>query len=76
MERVSSYRSMLLVWEAWWGKVVTLDQLKRRAFSLASRCFCKENDNIEYLLIHCPKVWSLWSFLLASLGVKWVDLIP
>ena len=26
-------------WEASWGKVLTLEQLQRRGFSLASRCF-------------------------------------
>ena len=29
------------VWEVWWGKILTMDQLKKRGFSLASRCpFC------------------------------------
>ena len=29
------------VLEAWWGKVMTLNQLKRTSFSLANRCcFC------------------------------------
>ena len=27
------------VWEASWGKVLTLDQLKRRGWTLANRCF-------------------------------------
>ena len=25
-------------WEVWWGKILTMDQLKKRVFSLASRC--------------------------------------
>ena len=25
-------------WEAWWGKVLTIEQLKKMGFSLASKC--------------------------------------
>ena len=29
------------VWEIWWEKILTMDQLKKRGFSPASRCsFC------------------------------------
>ena len=36
---------------------MTLDQLKRRGFSLGNRCcFCGDDEeNIEHLLIYCPK---------------------
>ena len=49
---------------------MTLDQLKRRGFSLANRCcFCgEEEENIE-LFIHCPKISTLWSSLLAALDI-------
>ena len=53
---------------------MTMDQLKRRGFSLANRCsFCgKDGENIERFLIHCPMIWDLWYFLLAALGIVWV----
>ena len=40
------------VWEASWGRILTLDQLKRRDRALANRCFlCKEEEEtIEHLL--------------------------
>ena len=42
-------------WEASWGKVFTLDQLKRRGVTLANRCFlCEEEEeekSIDHLLI-------------------------
>ena len=25
-------------WEVWWGKILTMNQLQKRGFSLASRC--------------------------------------
>ena len=62
------------MWEAWLGKVLTLDQLKRRRFSLVNRCYlCGEaEENIDYLLIHCLKIRTLWSSLLTALDIAWV----
>ena len=61
-------------WEAWWGKVLTLSQLKRRGFSLANRCYLcgEEEDNIDHLLTHCLKIRILWSSLLTALDIAWV----
>ena len=40
-------------WEASWGKLLTLDQLKRRGVTLAHRCFLceEEEESIDLLLI-------------------------
>ena len=48
-------------WEAWWGKVLTMDQLKKRGFHLASKCpFCgKSEEMLEHVMIHCPLIWDL-----------------
>ena len=61
-------------WEASWGKVLTLDQLKRRGISLVNRCcLCEENEEtIDHLLIHCPRAKILWDILLAITGFNWV----
>ena len=50
------------VWEVWWGKILTMDQLKKRDFSLANRCpFCGQTEEVlEHLFIHCPQIWDLW----------------
>ena len=39
------------------GKVLTLDQLKRRGWNLANRCFlcCAEEKMINHILIHYSK---------------------
>ena len=44
-------------WEVVWGKVLTLDQLKRRGRPLASRCYLCENEEetIDHLLVHCHR---------------------
>ena len=57
-----------------------MDQLKRRGFSLVSKCpLCrKDEENIEHPLLHSPMVWGIWSFLLTSvvcgscLGAPWL----
>ena len=61
-------------WEASWGKVLTLDQLKKRGWILANRCFlcCAEEESIDYILIHCTKARVLWELLVALFGVIWV----
>ena len=61
-------------WEDSWGKVLTLDQLKKRGRALANRCFfCGEGEEtIDHLLLHCSKAKILWDLLLAIFGVIWV----
>ena len=61
-------------WEVWWGKILTLDQLKKRGFSLVSRCvFCgKDEESLEHLFIHCPKVWCMWTAIFSLSGGGWV----
>ena len=58
-------------WEASWGRMLTLDNLKRRGRALANRCFlCGEGEEtIDHLLIHCSKTRILWELLLAIFGV-------
>ena len=61
-------------WKASWGKVLTLDQLKKRGRALANRCFlCEEGEEtIDHLLLHCSKAKILSDLLLAIFGVSWV----
>ena len=57
-------------WEASWGKVLTLDQLKRQGRALANRCFLGEEyeEDINRLLVHCKKARMLWDLLLSIVG--------
>ena len=51
-------------WEAVWGKVSTLDQLQRRGWTFAKRCYlCMEcEETMDHLLLHCAKtIVSLFS---------------
>ena len=61
-------------WESSWGKVMTLDQLKRHGRALANRCcLCDEDEEtIDHLLIHCKTARMLWVLFLTILGTTWV----
>ena len=61
-------------WEASWGKVLTLDQLKRRGIPLANRYFLCEDveETIDHLLIHCSRAKRLWDLFLSIVDSNWV----
>ena len=61
-------------WEASWGKVLTQDQLKRRGWILANRCFlcCVEEETINNILVHCPKARVMWDLVFSLFDVTWV----
>ena len=54
-------KSGFFAWEASWGKVLTLDQLKRKGIPLVNWCcLCEENEEtIDHLLIHCSRAKML-----------------
>ena len=64
----------VFAWEATWGKVLTLDQLKRRGMAFANRYFlCEEDEEtIDHLLIHCKSAKILSNLFLSIVGTSWV----
>ena len=67
-------RVRFFVWEATWGKVLTLDQVQKWGWSLANRCYlcltCEEF--IDHLLLHCEKIRVLWELFFVFFGVSLV----
>ena len=45
----------IFAWEATWNKILTLDNIKKRGWEVANRCyFCKkEEESTDHLLFHC-----------------------
>ena len=71
---VPTKMGFFFAWEASWGKLLTLDQLKKQGRALANRCFLfgKDEEMIDHLLLHCFVARLLWDLLLAIFGVNWV----
>ena len=61
-------------WEATWSKVLTLDLLMRRGWSMENKCFLchKQKELIDHMLIHYIKTQVLWHLLFSLFGVSWV----
>ena len=64
-------RVNFFAWEAMWGRILTMDQLKRRGWVLPSRCYlCKvDEESANHVLIHCPKAAMIWHLIFALFGV-------
>ena len=61
-------------WDVWWGKVLTMEHLKKRGFQMANKCpLCGEaEEDLNHLLIHCPSIWGLWKELISFPGLDLV----
>ena len=61
-------------WEASWGKVLNMDQLQRRGYFLANKCFfcLSKVKMVDHLLLHCAKTWVLWNLFFSLFGVSWI----
>ena len=67
-------RVAFFTWSAVWGRILTTDNLMRRGYHLAGRCYmcCCEGETICHLLLHCLRVMGLWSYVFRSFGFIWV----
>ena len=67
-------RVSFFAWEAVRDKILTVDQLKRRGWSLPSKCYlCKgKEESAKHILLHYPKAIMLWHLVFAMFGVQWV----
>lgn len=55
-----------------YGRIIILDQLKRKGWCLSSRYYlCKEEEALaNHILLHYPKVAMLWQLIFALFGVQ------
>jgi hypothetical protein len=64
------------IWTASLGKVLTIDNLRKRQLVLLDWCcMCKEaGESIDHLFLHCNIARDLWNFVFTLLGLQWVML--
>ena len=62
------------VWTASLGKILTLDNLRKRGLIVVDWCcMCKRSgESINHLFLNCEVARALWSVLFALFDVKWV----
>jgi hypothetical protein len=61
-------------WAAALGKILTLDNLKKRRVIVIDRCcMCKKNESSMYhLLLHCDVACILWNAIFSHFSLSWV----
>jgi hypothetical protein len=69
-------RVAFFAWTAACGKILTVDNLRRRGMVVVNRCWLCESDEelVDHLLLHCGAVRTLWDAFFARFGLCWVML--
>jgi hypothetical protein len=67
-------RVAFFAWTATRGKILTIDNLRRRGMIVVNRCWLCESDgeSVDHLLIHCRVTYALWNVIFSRLGLSWV----
>jgi hypothetical protein len=55
-------------------KILTCDNFSKRGYTLTIWCCmcCSNGETVDHLLLHCPVVAVLWSWIFQAFGVHWV----
>lgn len=61
-------------WLAVLGKILTLNNLKKRRVIVIDRCcMCKMNgESVDHLILHCKVARALWNAIFSRFSLSWV----
>jgi hypothetical protein len=67
-------RAAFFAWSAALGKILTVDNLRKRHIIIVDKCcLCKrDGESVDHLLIHCDVVSTLWNAIFNRFGMPWV----
>ena len=60
------------VWTAVLGKVLILDNLRKRQLIMINRCLYKSDGETVEILLHCEVASALWYAFFSRFGLSWV----
>jgi hypothetical protein len=61
-------------WSAALGRILTLDNLRKRHIIIVDRCCpCKrDGESVDHILLHCDVASALWNNIFSRFGISWV----
>ena len=59
-------------WTVALGKILTIDNLRKRHFVVLEWCFMWCGQSVDHLLLHCPIASEIWSMIFCLFGICWV----
>jgi len=67
-------RAAFFAWSAALGKILTVDNLRKRHVIIVDRCcLCKRNGKlVDHLHLHCDVAFALWNSLFTRFRMSWV----
>jgi hypothetical protein len=67
-------RVTFFTWTAACGKILTVDNFRRRGMVVVNRCWLCEADgeSVDHLFLHCGAVRALWNAFFDRFGLCWV----
>ena len=74
MEIKTPPRVAFFVWNAVLGKILIIDNLRKRNIRITDWCYmCKfDSESVGHLMTHCPIASNLWYSILVLFGVSWM----
>jgi hypothetical protein len=67
-------RTAFFTWSAALGKILTIDNLRKRHIIIVDKCsLCKrDGESVDHILLHCDVASALWNNIFSHFSISWV----